>query len=203
MRMAKNLVALAIVPVGLLSLVSCDSEPKKPRVQTSNTVAVQEGIPGGKVVRTRTLLATVDYVKKSTREVTLEMADGSKTVVKCGPEVQNFDQIREGDRVTVQSTQELDVFMATGAEPAGDGMATASARVPVGAMPGAADVSIAQLTATITAIDLAQHTATLQFSDGTSKTVAVRPDVDLSKRKVGEKVVIRAMEAAAISVERR
>jgi hypothetical protein len=203
MKMAKSLVALAIVPVGLLSLASCSSAPKKPRVQTSSAVAVEEGVPGGKVVQTQTLVATVDSVKKSTREITLLMADGAKSIVKCGPEVRNFDQIRKGDLVTVQSTQELNVFMATGAEPAGNTVAVGTARAPEGAMPGASIAAAAQYTATVTAIDLDRHTATLQFPNGTSKTIAVRPDVDLGKRKVGEQVVIRAMEAMAISVQKK
>jgi hypothetical protein len=46
----------------------------------------------------------------------------------------------------------------------------------------------------------ADHRATLQFEDGSTKTVAVRPDVDLNKRKVGDKVVIRITEALAIRV---
>jgi hypothetical protein len=59
-----------------------------------------------------------------------------------------------------------------------------------------------QVTAKVTAIDLKHHKATLQLPDGTSKTFAVRPDVDLTQRKVGEEVVIRFTEALAISVEK-
>jgi hypothetical protein len=51
-------------------------------------------------------------------------------------------------------------------------------------------------------IDLGHHKATLTFADGTTKTVAVRHDVDLTKRKVGEKVVIRKTQAMALSVEK-
>ena len=40
----------------------------------------------------------------------------------------------------------------------------------------------------------------LQFEDGTTRSVAVRPDVDLSKRKVGDTVVIRITETLAIQV---
>lgn len=42
--------------------------------------------------------------------------------------------------------------------------------------------------------------AILQFEDGSTRTVAVRPDVDLGKRKVGDRVVIRTTEALAITV---
>jgi hypothetical protein len=59
-----------------------------------------------------------------------------------------------------------------------------------------------QITAKVTAIDLKRHKTTLQFPDGTTRTVAVRKDVDLTQRKVGEEVVIRCTEAIAIAVEK-
>ncbi|MCX6875305.1 MAG: hypothetical protein NTW21_16085 [Verrucomicrobia bacterium] len=59
-----------------------------------------------------------------------------------------------------------------------------------------------QLVGTVTAIDLKKHQATLRFSDGSSKSFAVRKDVDLTKRKVGERVVIRSTEVFAILLEK-
>jgi hypothetical protein len=59
-----------------------------------------------------------------------------------------------------------------------------------------------QVTATVTAIDIGHHTATLQFPDGQTHTIAVRHDIDLTQRKVGEKVVIRTTDAIAIHVEK-
>jgi hypothetical protein len=59
-----------------------------------------------------------------------------------------------------------------------------------------------QVTAKVTAIDLKNHKATLQFPDGTTKKIAVRKDVDLTKQKVGDEVVLRCTEALAISVEK-
>ena len=56
------------------------------------------------------------------------------------------------------------------------------------------------MTAKVTAIDTQHRKATLQFEDGSSRVVAVREDVDLSKRKVGESVVIRITESLAIQV---
>lgn len=203
MKMGKNLAVLAVVPVSLLSLASCESEPKKPAVQTTQKVTMERGVPGGTVVVTKTAEATVDYVRSRDREVTLMMADGTKQMVKCGPEVRNYDQLREGDKVTITYTQERQVFMAPGSEPADDVRATGTYRAPEGAMPAASAFSVVQVTATVTAIDMAKHTATLTFSDGTSATIAVRPDVDLSQRKVGDQVVVRAMEGTAISVQRR
>jgi hypothetical protein len=59
-----------------------------------------------------------------------------------------------------------------------------------------------RVTAKVTAIDSEHHSATLQFQDGSRRTVPVREDVDLSKRKVGDSVVIRITEALAIQVDK-
>ena len=57
------------------------------------------------------------------------------------------------------------------------------------------------VTATVTDIDTQNRHATLKFPDGTTHVVAVREDVDLSKRKVS-KVVIRVTQTLALSVEK-
>ena len=62
--------------------------------------------------------------------------------------------------------------------------------------------STVEVTAKVKSIDLKRHKATLQFPDGKSKTFAVRPDVDLTKVKLGEEVVMRTTEAMAIVVEK-
>jgi len=73
---------------------------------------------------------------------------------------------------------------------------------PVGAKPGAVVAQTVQVIATVADIDIKHHRATLEFPDGSKKTFAVRPDVDLTKRAVGEQVFIRATESVAISVEK-
>ena len=59
-----------------------------------------------------------------------------------------------------------------------------------------------QVTATVMAIDPMERTATLRFENGSTRTIAVRDDIDLSKRKVGEKVVFLLTNMMAISVEK-
>ena len=148
------------------------------------------------------MTATVTGIDAASRDVTLVSRDGKKTTVKCGPDVINFDQIRVGDQVKVMVTEELAVAMATSGAPASDGGASVVALAPKGARPGGIVANTVQVTAKVTAINLKKHKATLQFPDGTTRTVAVRPDVDLTQRKVGEEVVIRCTQALAISVEK-
>src|SRR5262249_49805160 len=106
------------------------------------------------------------------------------------------------DQLRLTVTEEIAVYMAEAGAPAGNGEAALVALTPKGAKPGGMMADTVQVTAKVTAIDLAHHKATLQFPDGTSKTVPVRKDVDLTKRHVGEEVVIRTTEALALSVDK-
>jgi hypothetical protein len=189
---------LTLLPAGLLALTSCSSTPEG---QGTTVVAAEKGVPGGVMVETYQLNATVTGIDAATRKVTFVTPDGKKTTVKAGPDVVNFDQIHVGDQLKFTVSEELVVYLASGAPPA-DGAAGLVALAPKGAKPGVLMANTVQVTAKVTAIDLKHHKATLQLPDGTAKTVAVRPDVDLTQRKVGEEVVIRITEAFAILVEK-
>jgi len=167
---------------------------------TGSAASVTEGVPGGSAVQTYELEATVAAIDKAMRKVTLVDAAGIKNTVKAGPEVINFDQIHIGDKLKITAAQELVVSLAGEGEAPSDAGAQLVALAPKGAKPGGMMVETMRVTAKVTAIDAEHHQATLQFEDGTTHTVAVRPDVDLSKRKVGEKVVIRTTESLAIRV---
>ena len=92
--------------------------------------------------------------------------------------------------------------MAAEGAPPSNGAATVVALEPRADKPGGLVANTVQVTAEVTAIDLKHHNATLQFSDGATRNVAVRKDVDLTQRRVGEDVMIRTTEAVAISVEK-
>ena len=157
--------------------------------EAAAAAVVVEGVPGGGVVATYELTATVAAMDKASRKLTLVDEAGIKTTVKVGPEAVNFDQIRVGDRLKVTAAEELVVYVAGEGEAASDGAAQVVALAPKGAKPGGIMVETTQITARVTAIDLAHRKAALEFEDGTTHIVAVRPDVDLSKRKVGDKVL--------------
>ncbi len=195
------LAALALIPAAIFSLTSCSST-QEGAGEGATLVAAQQGVPGGVMVETYQTTATVTAVEAQTRKVTLVNPDGKKTEFKAGPEVVNFNQIQVGDQVKAMVTEQLVVFMATDAPPQGQGAATMVALAPVGAKPGGFVADTVQVKAKVVDIDLKKHKATLEFPDGSKKTVAVRKDVDLRQRKVGEEVVIRCTEALAISVEK-
>jgi len=168
----------------------------------AGAVATAKGVPGGSVVQTYQLTATVTEIDQASRKVTLLGQDGIKQTVKVGPEAINFDQIHVGDQLKLTVAESLVVYVAGEGETPTDGAAQVVALAPKGANPGGIMAATTKVTARITAIDAEHRKATLQFEDGTTRTVAVRPDVDLGKRKVGETVVIRATEELAIQVEK-
>src|SRR5436190_17343162 len=95
---------LALLPVSMLTFNSCSSTPEG---QGSTMVATQKGEPGGTIVETYKIAATVTAVDAASRKVTLATADGTKTTFKAGPEVVNFHQIQVGDQVKAMVAEQL------------------------------------------------------------------------------------------------
>ena len=194
---------LALLFAGILTLTACSpTSPPPPAKETSST-DFQEGVPGGVIVNTLDVSARVTAIDTSNRKVTLLGPDGDKFTVKVGPEAVNFDQIRVGDLVNATVTEELVVYLDEEGASAPNGAAGVVALAPKGAQPGGLVAETVQVTATVTAIDQTNRTATLQFEDGSTKTLPVRDDIDLSQRKLGEKVVFQVTEMIAISVEKQ
>lgn len=169
--------------------------------QASGGAILAPGIPGGAVVRTYELTATVTAMDRAARTLTLLGPDGIKQTVKVGPEAVNFDQIHAGDRLEITMVEQLVIFVASEGEAPSDAAAQMVALAPEGAKPGGIMAETTQLTAKVTALDPEHHRATLEFEDGSTRTVPVRRDVDLGQREVGEKVVIRLTEAVALKVK--
>jgi translation elongation factor P/translation initiation factor 5A len=188
-----------LMPAAMLALTSCSSAPQG---EGATMVAAEKGVPGGVMVETYQTTATVTAVDAASRKVTLVTPDGTKTTFKAGPEVVNFPQIQVGDQVKATVAEQLVVFLRKNGEPANDGEAALVALAPVGAKPGVFMANTVEVTAKVEAIDLEHRKATLRFPDGKSKTFKVRKDVDLTKGKLGDEVVIRTTEALAITVEK-
>lgn len=194
-----KLIALAIVPVAALTLTSCST---KPTGESRGVAAYQEGVPGGVIVDTFQITATVTAVDHAKRKATLVTPDGKKTEYKAGPEVINFDQVRVGDQLKVTVAEQLVVYVREKGEARTDGQAGLIALAPKGTKPGVLMADTVEVTTRVKSVDLKKHKATLQFPDGSTKTVAVRPDVKLSASDVGREVVIQATEAIAVLVEK-
>jgi len=197
-----KLLRFSLLTTTALTLTACSSTPSTAPLagETVTSSTHQQGVPGGVLTETTVLDARVVALDPAERKVTLADSRGAEKTITCGPEVINFDQIRVGDQVHVTVASKLELAMAREDMPVEAAGVTQATLAPAGAKPGGIISGLQEYTASIKAINTLRREVTLQFPDDTSKTFPVRPDIDLSQRKVGEKVAIRVSVAVAISV---
>lgn len=186
----------------LAAVIACTASCSTITPETTTSTKEKHGVPGGEYAETSTIKATVTGIDAASRKVTLVTPQGKKFTVKASPEVVNFKQIHIGDQLVVTVTSQVVVRMAKKGEKTEDGGVLLSGTAPKGSKPGAYAANSESVTATVSAIDLEKRKATLLFPDGKKETFPVRPDVDLTKRKVGDKVVIEVTGIAAIVMKK-
>ena len=197
----KSFNQLLLISLSSALLMACTSQHADTLdAQTSSSAAYIPGVPGGVTSNVMTIVATVSSIDYTKRSVTLEDEQGHKRTLQISPEATNFNQVKVGDKVTVKFAEEMAVFMDDTKVPAEDSGAALIAKAAEGEKPAILLADTRELTAVVKAVDLAKHSATLEFADGSSRTVAVRPDVSLSSDAVGRHVVIRITNAIALAV---
>jgi uncharacterized OB-fold protein len=198
--MNKNIlkpIALVLLPAAILALASCAT----PKPEGVGETTVVETADGAVIVDTFTTTATVTAIDSAKRKVTLVTPGGSKSTYQAGPEIVNFDQVRVGDQVKATVTEEVAIYIGSGAPPSA--MAGAAvALAPVGAKPGGVRVDTTQVTVKVTAVDAQSRKVTFQLPDGTTKKVKVGKQVDLSAVRPGDNVTVQVSEGLAITVEK-
>ena len=163
-------------------------------------VAVTPGEAGGVVEETVTETVTVRAIDTTARTIALQLPDGTTAHFTAGPELRNFDQLKVGDRIRATAVSRLSVFVDREG-PAGPASAEVLARSPKGAKPGGLVAQTYEVVGTVKSIDTGTRRAVLEFSDGTTKTVPVRKDVDLSRYKPGDNVVIQVTQQLTVVTE--
>lgn len=166
-------------------------------------VRIDHGEPGGLLVETYERVATVVDLDRERRIVTIVGQDGQKSVFKAGPEVRNFSQIQRGDRLKVELTRQYLSFVRPRDAPLPKGEDLQVSLAPQGSRPRLLVMSTSQFTGTIQSINLLRRTATVRFPDGRRQVFQVRPDVSMTRHRIGEQVVFRTTESVAVKVTRQ
>ncbi len=195
----RTVATAVLLPVALVTLVSCSSTPN---VEKSTTVAYREGVPGGTWVETYKIPVTVADVDTAGRKVTLRAPDGSTNTFTAGPDSRTFNQLKTGEALQATVTRQLVIFLRSDGAPLNDPPAIAAALTPDNAESNLAKSDTVEVIARVAAIDRKRRQVTLQLPNGALKTFAVRKDVDLQKAKVGEEVVIRTRSAVVLAPEK-
>ncbi|WP_431284445.1 hypothetical protein ACQW02_06440 [Humitalea sp. 24SJ18S-53] len=158
---------------------------------------------------TVTMVAIVETVDRTAREVLLRGQAGAQTgalvTVRAGAGVRNFDQIRSGDRVTVQYFQAVAAQIVRAGSPGGAPSAEIAAmRAAPGERPAGAVGDLVRVRVTITSVDTTTNTVGFVGPNGQPRLVYVRraPMQELLRSlRVGDQVDIAFEEALAVSVE--
>ncbi|HUL72311.1 MAG TPA: hypothetical protein VLT86_04375 [Vicinamibacterales bacterium] len=142
---------------------------------------------------------TIEAIDHSARVVTLKDKNGALSDVVCGPEVQRFDALKVGDKVTMRYYESLvSAIKATNAPPKPP-MQAAVTRTP-GNKPGGTISQQFTATVTIVAIDPKVPSVTIKGSDGRTLSFKVEDKKNLEGFKAGDTVEITYTQALAISV---
>lgn len=171
--------------------------------QDGKTKMMKKTDTGIELSGTVVMTATVQALNVKERLIVLADDAGNLQIVEAGPEVKNFDQIAIGDQVKAEFYESVALQIADpDAEPAG-GEAMGVITAPKGEKPGMVAVDVLEEIVTVEAIDRANQKVMLKGPDGKVATVKVPPEIgDLTKIKVGDKILIRYTRALAISVDK-
>jgi hypothetical protein len=163
----------------------------------ASTVPAQKAQSQGTVV-TRTF--TIVAIDTAFRVVTLKDKDGYTDTIYAGPEVQRFNELKVGDKVTFKYYESV-VYQIhkPGTAPPSGGQA-GIVRNP-GPKPGGTISRQMTATVTVAGIDLNVPSVTIKMDDGNVASFKVEDKKNLEGVKVGDRVQITYTQALAVSVE--
>jgi hypothetical protein len=145
--------------------------------------------------------SVVTAVDLSTRHVTLKDSDGDEYSFTARPEIKNLPQLHVGDKVTATFSRRMVVSVRSDDLPPSERRSAVGATARLGEKPGMLVAEETRKVARVKAIDTVNRVADLEFADGIVRSVPVRPDVDLSRYKVGDNTTIRVTTALTVLVE--
>ena len=160
--------------------------------------------PPTDVAHTKQLVATVELVDMSTRQVLLRTSDGARATVVAGPEVRNLPQLRAGDRVTVTYQEAIAVQMAQPGSAPPDVAALVAQRAAPGQLPGGAVGGV--VAARVTVVSVAPDGTSVTFTgpSGVFHTAEVwDPQMQsfVQRLKPGDQVDVAYANELAVRVE--
>jgi hypothetical protein len=163
---------------------------------TCATVAAQKPVSLGGVVSETFTIEAIDH---ASRVVTLKDKNGLTAEVLCGPDVQRFDALKVGDKVTFSYHESLvtAIHKPDAAKPAASAAVT---RTP-GSKPGGTIAQQMTAVVTLDAIDAKVPSVTIKAADGRKMSMKIENAKNLEGYKVGDKVEITYTEALAVSVK--
>jgi capsule polysaccharide export protein KpsC/LpsZ len=148
----------------------------------------------------QTMTATVQAIDPKTRMLTLKDVDGDTSVTfKADEEMRNLDQVKVGDRLTVEYYESVNIQVKPPGEAVNDVRAALDRSEP-GEKPGGVLAQHTTMTATVEQLDKKKSLATLRGPQGNLRTVTVRDKKNLQNVNVGDRVIVTYTEVVTAAV---
>jgi len=151
---------------------------------------------------TVTIKVTIDSIDHANRLISFKDKDGNYETVHAGPEVQRFDELKVGDKVTFKYTESVVIELRKPGEPApapsiGEPtLARADTAKPSGTV-----TQQETNTVTVKSIDMTVPAVTVQTEDGHTISYKVKDKGRLKGVNPGDRIVITFTDALLISVK--
>jgi hypothetical protein len=156
----------------------------------------QRPISSGDTVSDTFTIAAID---QDNRVVTLENKDGVSSDIYCGPEVQRFNELKVGDKVTFRYYESLVTAISQpGTAKPDDSVAVTGTS---GNLPGGTIARQRTARVTIETIDPNVPSVTIRTASGNKMSFKVDDKKNLEGYKAGDQVDITYTRALAVSVE--
>ena len=159
----------------------------------------QKPVTKGAAISETFVIDAIDY---KARLVTLRDTDGNSETIYCGPEVERFNALKVGDKVTFRYYESV-VYQIRkpGSAPSPTAAASGGVVRTPGDRPGGTISEQMTATVTVNAVDPKVPSVTVTAADGRKMSFKVEDPKNLEGVKVGDKVEITYTQALAISVE--
>jgi len=152
------------------------------------------------VAETVSKTVTIVAIDNTSRVVTLQDDHGFTLDVLCGPEVQRFNALKAGDKVTFRYHESMVSAISRPGDKPKEPISTSVARAS-GPKPGGSIAQQMTATVTIEAIDPTIPSVAVKTEDGHKMSFKVEDKKNLAGYKAGDKVNVTYTQALAVSVK--
>lgn len=185
-----------VIPVALLCWLPAMTYAQQPDMKVDVTRAAGQTTATG----TATVTATITAIDAKTRKVTLKTQAGKVVDMTVGDEARNFDQLRVGDKVTVEYNEALTVSLKKGSGAATMQEREIAERSEPGAKPGGRVGREVTVVAQVVAVNKDTRTVTVKGPRGRTVDLMVEDPEQMKGIKKGDRVQAVYTEAVAVSV---
>lgn len=144
---------------------------------------------------------TIEAIDYKARLVTLKDSEGTSETVYAGPEIQRFDALKVGDKVTFRYYESVVYQIRKPGTQAAKPSETAGIVRSEGAKPGGTVSQQKTATVTVDAVDMTVPSVSIRTDDGRKMSFRVDNKKNLEGVKAGDRVEITYTQALAISVK--